>query len=177
MASTAAQLAELSEDEQFKARVGALFIQSATTIYSEAPKTITAISLANPGIITNGAGHGITVGVTTTIVVTGSNSTPSLDGVQTVYAMSSTQLRTTVNVTVAGNAGSFTIPARKEFAKYVMANTAGVQANLIATVANGTNLVAGNTSHDFVSRRTVTDVTDAAILAQLAADWSKMAGI
>ncbi len=176
MASTAAQLAELATDESFKLRVGALFIQQAQTIYSEAPKTITAISLANPGIITC-SGHGITVGVTTTIVVTGSNSTPSLDGVQTVYAMSSTQLRTTVNVTVAGTAGTFTIPARKDFAKFVMANVAGVQANLIATVANGTNLVAGNTSHDFPTGRTVTDVTDAAILAQLSADWSKMAGV
>lgn len=177
MASTAAQLAALAIDPQFKSRVGSLFIQSALTIYSEAPRTITAISLANPGVITNGAGHGITVGVTTTIFVTGSNSTPSIDGLQTVYAMSTTQLRTTVNVTVAGTAGSYTIPARKEFAKFVMANTAGVQANLIATVANGTNLVAGNTTYDFPNGRVVTDVSDASITAQLAADWSKMAGI
>ncbi len=176
MASTAAQLAALALDTQFKQRICSLFLQQAGVVYNEAPKTITAISLANPGIIT-AAGHGITVGITTTIVVTGSNSTPSLDGTQTVYAMSTTQLRTTVNVTVAGTAGSFQIPARRAFATYVMANTAGVSANLVAFVANRTNLVAGNTSYDFPTGRVVTDVTDAAITSQLAADWSMMAGV
>ena len=176
MASTAAQLAALANDPQFKLRVGALFVQQAGVIYSEAPKAITAISLANPGIITS-AGHGLTVGVTTTIVVTGSNSVPVINGVQSIYAMSATQLRTTVNVTTAGNAGTFTVPARQDFAKFVMANTAGVQSNLVATVANRTNLVAGNTTYDFPNGRVVTDVSDAAIVAQLAADWSMMAGV
>jgi hypothetical protein len=177
MASTAAQLSALAADPQFKNRVGALFIQQAGVVYNEAPRTITAISLANPGVITNGSGHGITVGVTTSIMVTGSNSTPSLDGPQVVYAVSTTQLRTTVNVTGAGNAGSFTIPARRDFSKYVMANSAGVEANWVATVANRTNLVAGNTTYDFGAGRVVTDVSDASILSQLASDWSMMAGI
>jgi hypothetical protein len=176
MASTAAQLAELADDPQFKARVGALFIQQAGVVYNEAPRTITAISLANPGIITSAA-HGLTVGVTTNIVVTGSNSVPVINGTQSVYVVSSSQLRTAVNVTTPGTAGTFTVPARQDFAKYVMANTAGVEANLVATLANRTNLVAGNTSHDFVSRRTVTDVSDASILSQLASDWSMMAGV
>lgn len=176
MASTAPQLAALANDPQFAQRVLALFMQEAGVVYSEAPKTITAISLANPGVITS-AGHGLTVGVTTNIVVTGSNSTPVIDGVQSVYVVSASQLRTAVNVTGAGTAGTFTIPARKDFAKYVMANTAGVAANLVMLVANRTNVQAGNTTYDFPTARVVTDATDAAILAQLGSDWSMMAGV
>lgn len=176
MASTAAQLAALANDPQFARRVLALFTQQAGVVYNEAPKVITAISLANPGIITS-AGHGLTVGVTTTIVVSGSNSTPKIDGVQSVYVVSTTQLRTTVNVTGAGTAGTFTVPARLAFATYVMANTAGVAANLVMVVANRTNVQAANTTFDWPSYRVVTDATDAAILAQLGADWSMMAGV
>jgi hypothetical protein len=176
MASAAAQLFALASDAQFKGRILALFTQQAGVVYGEAPKTITAISTANPGVITSTA-HGITVGVTTTIIVTGSNSTPSLDGVQTVYAATVNTLRTTVNVSVAGTAGTFTIPARKAFAVYVMANVAGVEANLVMTVANRTNVLAANTTYDFISGHVVSDVTDAAITAQLSADWSMMAGV
>lgn len=176
MSSTAIQLATLAADEQFKQRIVALMTQQAGVVYSEAPRTITAISLANPGIIT-AAGHGLTVGVTTTIVCSGTNSTPSLNGTQSVYVVSATQLRTTVNVTVAGNAGTFTVPARLAFATYVMANVAGVEANLVMTVANRTNVLAANTSYDFAAGRVVSDVTDAAITAQLSADWSMLAGV
>lgn len=176
MASTAAQLAALAGDPQFKRRILALFTQHAGVVYSEAPKTITAISLANPGVITC-SGHGLTVGATTSIVVNGTNSTPSLDGVQPVYVLSANTLRTSVNVTVAGTQGTFTVPARKDFAKYVMANTAGVEDNLVMTVANRTNVLAGTTTYDFPSGSIVTDVTDAAILSQLATDWSMMAGV
>ncbi len=176
MASTAAQLAALANEPQFKQRILALFTQQAGVVYSEAPKTISAISLANPGVITS-TGHGLTVGATAFINVSGSNSTPSLDGLQSVYVLTANTLRTTVNVTVAGNAGTFTVPARKDFARYVQQNTAGVEENWVMTVANRTNLVAGNTSYDFPNGRVVTDVTDAAIVAQLAADWSMMAGV
>lgn len=176
MASTAAQLAALASDPQFAQRVLALFVQEAGVVYSEAPKTITAISLANPGVITS-AGHGLTVGATAFVVVSGSNSTPSLDGTQSVYVVSAATLRTTVNVTGAGNAGTFTVPARKDFASYVMQNTAGVLANRIMTVANSTNVKAGTTTYDFATARIVTDATDAAILSQLAFDWSMMAGV
>lgn len=176
MASTALQLATLAADSQFKQRVLALMTQQAGTVYSEAPKTITAISLANPGIIT-ATGHGLTVGVTTNIVCSGTNSTPSLNGTQAVYVVSATQLRTTVNVTVAGTAGTFTIPARLAFATYVMANVAGVETNTVMTVANGTNVRAANTTYDFAAGRVVSDVTDASITAQLGADWSMLSGV
>lgn len=176
MASTAIQLATLANDPQFKQRVLALFVQEAGVVYSEAPKTITAISLANPGVITS-AGHGLTIGATAFINVSGSNSTPSIDGVQSIYVLTANTLRTTVNVTGAGTTGTFTIPARKDFAKFVMSNTAGVQSDLVMTVANRTNVAAANTTFDFPTGRIVSDVTDAAILAQLASDWSMMAGV
>lgn len=176
MASTSAQLAALANEPAFRQRITALFMQQAGVVYSEAPRTITAISMANPGVITSN-GHGLTVGVTLFINVNGSNSTPSLDGAQSVYVLTTNTLRTTVNVTIAGTAGTFTVSARIAFATYVMANTAGVEANLVMVVANRTNVLAANTTYDFPTNTVVSDVTDAAITAQLAADWSMMAGV
>lgn len=176
MASTAIQLATLAADPQFKQRVLALFVQQAGVVYAEAPKTITAISQANPGVVTS-AGHGLTVGATAFINVNGSNSTPAIDGLQSVYVLTANTLRTSVNVTGAGTAGTFTVPARSTFATYVMQNTAGVLANLVMTVANGINVRAANTTFDFPTGRVVSDVSDAAITAQLGADWSAMAGV
>ncbi len=176
MASTAAQLARLAADDQFVARVSALFLQQAQVLYPEAPRTITAITAANPGVITS-AGHGLTVGVTTTVVISGSNCTPSLNGTQTVYVVSSSQLRTTVNITGAGTTGTFTVPARLAFASYVLANVAGVSANLVTAIANSTNLVGGNTIWDWANDRPVTDVTDAAIASQISTLWSMFSGV
>lgn len=179
MASTAAQLSALASDTSFRARMQSLIAQQAAIIYAEALQTISAISQATPGVITTGSAHGLTVGKTLGIYISGSNSTPSLDGSQSVYVVDATHLKTTVTVSVAGTAaGTFVILPRASFAASILANPAGLAASITATIVNRTNLIAGNTSYDFgVPGHVNTDVTDASILSQLATDWNFLAGI
>lgn len=61
------------------------------------------ISVANPTTVTTAA-HGQAAG-TFTVVITGSNSTPSIDGTWTATYASSTTFTIPVNVTVSGSAG------------------------------------------------------------------------
>jgi hypothetical protein len=67
------------------------------------PLTITGNTAANPSVVTTGT-HGLTSGQTVTI--TGSNSTPTLNGPRVVTVLSSTTFSVPVTVTVAGTAGS-----------------------------------------------------------------------
>ncbi len=64
---------------------------------------ISAISVANPTVITTSGAHGLTTGNFTRI--TGSNSTPVVDGYHQVTVTDSTHFTIAVNVTVSGNAG------------------------------------------------------------------------
>lgn len=66
---------------------------------------ITANSLANPTVVTTPVPHGRTTG--DLILISGSNSTPTIDGSRAVTVISATQFSVPVNVTVAGTAGSF----------------------------------------------------------------------
>ncbi len=61
---------------------------------------ITAISIASPTVVTTSAPHGLLNG--NQIVITNSNSTPSIDGLQTVTVLSTTTFSIPVNVTIAG---------------------------------------------------------------------------
>lgn len=49
--------------------------------------------------------------------------------------------------------------------------------NIPTVIAQQTNLVAATTSYDFTSGQIVTDATDAAIFAQIAASWNMLAGV
>lgn len=64
---------------------------------------ITAISVANPTIVTAPA-HGLTSGAS--VAIAGSNSTPSLNGPQTVTVVDANNFSVPVNVTIAGTTGS-----------------------------------------------------------------------
>lgn len=66
---------------------------------------ITSISVANPTLITTSSPHGLNN--TSTIVITNSNSTPSVDGLHTVTVISPTTFTIPVHVTVAGTRGSW----------------------------------------------------------------------
>lgn len=66
---------------------------------------IKSISVANPTVITTLSAHGLTTG--DTVIINSSNSTPSVNGVREVIVTSSTSFTIDVNVTVAGNFGSF----------------------------------------------------------------------
>ena len=65
---------------------------------------ITAISIANPGVVTS-AGHGLSNG--DVIHIVGSDSTPSIDGVRTVANVTTDTFTVGVNTSGAGTEGSW----------------------------------------------------------------------
>jgi hypothetical protein len=65
---------------------------------------ITAIAVGNPSVVTSTA-HGLVSG--DKIVISGSNSTPSIDGIQVVTVLTANTFSVPVNVTVAGTTGGF----------------------------------------------------------------------
>lgn len=68
---------------------------------------IATISVANPTVVTTTDPHGLANGDSVTI--TGSNSTPSIDGTWTATVTGPYSFTVPVNVTVGGNAGSFPV--------------------------------------------------------------------
>lgn len=64
---------------------------------------ITAIAVANPAVVT-AANHGLTSGAT--VSITGSNSTPVIDGIQTVTVIDANTFTVPVNVGSPGTTGS-----------------------------------------------------------------------
>ncbi len=66
--------------------------------------SISAISVANPTHVTS-TSHGLTSG--TEIIISGSNSTPSIDGPRIVTVLDANTFTVPVNVTISGNAGGF----------------------------------------------------------------------
>lgn len=66
--------------------------------------TITNISVANPTVVTS-ANHGLTTG--RSIVISGSNSTPAINNAYQVTVIDANTFTVPVNVTVAGNAGTW----------------------------------------------------------------------
>lgn len=75
---------------------------------------ITSISVANPTVITTSSPHGLRN--EDTIIITNSNSTPSIDGFHSVTVLSSTTFSVPVNVTIAGNQGVWTKTTDIEYA-------------------------------------------------------------
>ncbi len=67
--------------------------------------TITSNTLANPTVVTSQKPHGLTTG--DKIFVSGSNSTPTIDGERTVTVTGLSTFTIPVNVSVAGTAGTF----------------------------------------------------------------------
>lgn len=85
---------------------------------------ITSITVANPTIVTTVRPHGRTTG--DMVFITGSDSTPSLDGARTVTVISATEFSVPVNVTAAGTTGSMTfIPQELKDATAEMAGQLG----------------------------------------------------
>lgn len=66
--------------------------------------TISGNTAANPTVVTTTSAHGLSSGQM--VVISGSNSTPSLNGTQVVTVLSPTTFSVPVNVSVAGTAGS-----------------------------------------------------------------------
>lgn len=88
----------------------ATFDTSATPVdFTTDPSAIviplTGNTAANPTVVTTAVPHGLTTGQK--VLFSGSNSTPSLNGEQTVTVTSATTFTVAVNVTVAGTTGTF----------------------------------------------------------------------
>lgn len=66
--------------------------------------SISAISVANPTHVTSTA-HGLTTG--NQIIISGTNSTPSIDGIKTVTVLDANTFTVPVNVTILGNRGGW----------------------------------------------------------------------
>ena len=78
--------------------------------------------------------------------------------------------------TVVYGETSQTPDTRRTFAKQLLANTDQAM-RLALVIANTTNLIAGNVTYDWLNNLPVTDVTDAAIMSQIAAAWNMLAGV
>lgn len=176
MSSTADQLAALGIDPSFRLRVQSLMIQQAAVIYGEAAVAITAVTNTNPGVVQTTTPHGFVTGQTVTI--SGTNTTPSVNGPQLATVVDTTHFSVSVNVSVAGGAaGTVVLPARRAYALQVVANPVGAGASAAVTLANRTNLVAANTSYDFKTQRVITDASDGSLQSQIASDWNLLAGV
>jgi hypothetical protein len=66
--------------------------------------SISGNTAASPTVVTTSTAHGLAVGAK--VKISGSNSTPSINGVYTVTVLSTTTFSVPVNVTVAGTAGT-----------------------------------------------------------------------
>lgn len=76
-----------------------------TTDPSQRVIPITSNSVANPTVVTTSVPHGLATG--DLILISGSNSTPTIDGQRAVTVISATTFSVPINVTVGGTAGSF----------------------------------------------------------------------
>jgi hypothetical protein len=95
----------LSSDEFYVMGSDSIIGESFNPDLSPGTITITAISAANPTLITTGSNHNLLNG--DSIVISNSNSTPSIDGVYQITYVSATQFTIPVNVTVAGTSAAF----------------------------------------------------------------------
>jgi len=105
--------------------------------------TITNISVANPTVVTC-ANHGLSTGYT--IVVAGSNSTPTINGSRVVTVIDENTFTVPVNVTVLGTTGTWTCAGSDGFlSDWSVNGQPGVRGNgrdeiwgVVASYANGT---------------------------------------
>jgi hypothetical protein len=66
---------------------------------------------------------------------------------------------------------------RRDLAQRILTNSAYMTPALTPTIANGTNLVAANTTYNFEAFAVETSANDAEILSQIASLWDVMAGV
>src|SRR5262245_19869135 len=74
---------------------------------------ISATSVANPTVVT-AIGHGLSTGET--IIVSGSNSTPTIDGERIITVTGPDTFTVPVNVTIAGTAGNYALKLTEFYA-------------------------------------------------------------
>lgn len=75
--------------------------------FQDTSGSITTIATGNPSVVTTSSAHGLETG--NIVTIGGSDSTPSLDGTQTITVLSDTTFSVPVNVTNAGTTGTYSI--------------------------------------------------------------------
>lgn len=75
-----------------------------TSSFTPATRTISGNTLANPTVVTTTTAHGLTTGQAA--VITGSDSTPPINGTRAITRLSATTFSVAVNVTIAGTTGT-----------------------------------------------------------------------
>lgn len=115
-------------------------------------KTITANTLANPTVVTSVA-HGLTTG--DTIFVSGSNSTPVINGDRTVTVLTADTFSVPVNVSVAGTAGTFYKTSRRFGIRLLVMLTALATGTMVPLLEDS----ADNSTWASVSNMTITGMT------------------
>lgn len=75
-----------------------------TSSFTPATRSISGNTVANPTVVTTTTAHGLTTGQAA--VITGSDSTPSINGTRAITRLSATTFSVAVNVTIAGTTGT-----------------------------------------------------------------------
>ncbi|HLA65028.1 MAG TPA: hypothetical protein VK600_00435 [Candidatus Saccharimonadales bacterium] len=108
-------------------------------------KTISGNTAASPTVVTTTAAHGLVTG--DTVLISGSNSTPLIDGTWTVTVLTTTTFSIPVNVTIAGTAGSVAAGADK----WVFPLDASSDTLKSATIQEGDNVQAYEMTYGMIT--------------------------
>jgi len=128
---------------------------SVPVAYSEQSGSITGNTVASPTVITS-AGHGLSSGQR--ITITGSNSTPSIDGSHIVTVTTANTFTIPVNVTGAGTAGTWYRGSLTASSMPVEMQRTGVARSGVAITSNSAAnpTVVTAASHGLVTGQSVT---------------------
>lgn len=80
-------------------------------------------------------------------------------------------------VVTAESVGTANHAQRRGLAQQILSSPYQTAASFAPVIAMSGNLLAANTTYDFVQIATVTDATDAAIRSQIATLWNTLAGV
>ena len=68
-------------------------------------------------------------------------------------------------------------PIRRQLAQACVVNGSSIAQQFALTIALSTNLMAANTTYDFIQLAVVTDASDAAVRSQIVTLWNGLAGV
>ena len=123
-------------------------------------RTINAISVAAAAVVTTTAAHGYLTG--NTVTISGSNSTPTIDGNRVVTVLSATTFSVPVTTSGSGSAGSIYTASQPAFTiddtnlVYPQGNTGTLNLNTVALAKAFWGTTEDELSYDFQIRRTRT---------------------
>lgn len=126
--------------------------------------TITGNTAANPTVVTTSGPHGLVTGQY--VNITGSNSTPTLNGFRQVTVTSTTTFTVAVNVSVAGTAGAFTTttmtvfvnePVKAVYDTYLKVDSSNTMYNFNSTTVSIVDSNGGLSGFNFTTGQQVSN--------------------